>query len=322
MRIGNISLAHGLTLAPMEEHTSLPFRLICKQQGASLVCSERIDAKDVAERDKRAIKLLSTTSAERPAVGQISGNDAAQIGEAARVIEELGFSMVDLNFECPIRRLVGRGEGGALMGQPQRIAELVAAAQQAVSIPVTVKLRTGPKAGEDTAVETAQRVEQAGGAAIILHARSVEQAYLGGPDWQHVTRVKEAVSIPVLGSGGVRTPQDAISFLESSGADGVAIGRGCLGNPWIFQQARTLLFGSREIIEPSPAERGKVLLALVEHEFEFYSAHLAQKRLARTACYFAKFLPDFAEFKKEIHAIKNLAQFRTLVREWFRPVAR
>ncbi|MBA4031844.1 MAG: dihydrouridine synthase [Planctomyces sp.] len=318
MRIGNVSIAHGLTLAPMEEHTSLPFRLIMKQHGASLVCSERIDGCDVASRDKRAMKLLATTAGERPAVGQISGGEPQEIAEAARVIQELGFAIVDLNFECPIKRLVGRGEGGALMAQPARIAELVAAAAKVVDIPVTVKLRTGPKAGEDTAIETAQRVEQAGGAGITLHARSVEQAYLGGPDWTHVTRVKEAVSIPVLGSGGIRTAADAIAFLKESGADGAAIGRGCLGNPWIFQQARSLLLGGGAVAEPSPAERGKVLLSLVEHEFEFYGPHLATRRLPRTACYFAKFLPTFGEFKKEIQTIKNLPQFRQLVRERFR----
>lgn len=318
MRIGSLSIAHGITLAPMEEHTSLPLRLVMKQHGASLVCSERIDAVDVAGRDKRAMRLLTTTSAERPAVGQISGNDPKVIADAAKVIEELGFAAVDLNFECPIRRLVQRGEGGAMMADPAAIARLTEAAVSAVRIPVTLKLRSGPDAERETAVETSQLCETAGAAAIILHARSVQQAYVGGPDWSVVKRVKEAVSIPVIGSGGVREPSDAVRFLKESGADGVAIGRGCLGNPWIFQQTRALVESGTTIAPPTANERARVLLSLVEHEFEFYGQHLAQKRLARVSCYFAKFLPNFDEFKTGVHQVRTQHDFRRLVRETFR----
>ena len=144
MRIGTVSIAHSITLAPMEEHTNYPFRLLCKQLGASLVCGERVDASDVAKRDRRAIKLLHTTPTEKPVVGQISGSDPHELAEAAKVVAEQGFSIVDLNFECPIRRLIGRGEGGALMSDPPAIARLVAAVVRAVDIPVTIKIRTGP----------------------------------------------------------------------------------------------------------------------------------------------------------------------------------
>ncbi|MBI2480762.1 MAG: tRNA-dihydrouridine synthase family protein, partial [Planctomycetia bacterium] len=197
MRIGSVSVAHAITLAPMEEHTNYPFRLLCKQLGASLVCGERVDASDVAKRDRRAIKLHV-------------------MAEAAKVVVERGFSIVDLNFECPIRRLIGRGEGGALMADPPAIARLVAAVVRVVDCPVTLKIRTGPDAERETAVEVAQLAEQAGAAAVDVHARSVAQSYVGGPDWSVVARVKQAVSIPVLGSGGVREPADAIRFLRET----------------------------------------------------------------------------------------------------------
>ena len=317
MRIGNVSVAHPITLAPMEEHTNPPFRLLMKQHGASLVCGERIDACDVAKRDRRAIRLLSTNPGERPVVGQISGRDPHEMAEAAKIVEAEGLSIVDLNFECPIRRLIGRGEGGALMADPTAIAKIVEAVVKAVSIPVTLKIRSGPDAEHETAPEIARLAEQAGADAVDVHARSVAQSYVGGPDWSVVSRVKQSVSIPVLGSGGIREAADAIRFLKETGADGVAIGRGCLGNPWIFQQARSLVLGGAAIAPPSATERARVLLTLVEGEFDYYGNHLALKRLARTSCYFAKFLTDFAGFRTAVQQVKNFADFRRLVRDHF-----
>ena len=317
MRIGNVSVAHPITLAPMEEHTNPPFRLLMKQHGASLVCGERIDACDVAKRDRRALRLLSTSPGERPSVGQISGRDPHEMAEAAKIVEAEGFSIVDLNFECPIRRLIGRGEGGALMADPAAIAQIVTAVVKAVSIPVTLKIRSGPDAEHETAPEIARLAEQAGASAVDVHARSVAQSYVGGPDWSVVSRVKQAVSIPVLGSGGIREAVDTVRFLKETGADGVAIGRGCLGNPWIFQQARSLVLGGAAIAPPSPTERARVLLTLVEGEFDYYGNHLALKRLPRTSCYFAKFLTDFAGFRTAVQQVKNFADFRRLVRDHF-----
>lgn len=317
MRIGSVAVAHPITLAPMEEHTNYPFRLVCKQLGASLVCGERVDASDVARRDRRALKLLHTSSSEKPVVGQISGNDPQVMADAAKVVAEQGFSIVDLNFECPIRRLIGRGEGGALMADPPAIAKLVAAVVKAVDIPVTLKIRSGPDAERETAVEVARLAEQEGAAAVDVHARSVAQSYVGGPDWSVVARVKQAVKVPVLGSGGVREAVDAIRFLKETGADGVAIGRGCLGNPWIFQQARALHQGGATVPLPNTGERVRVLLQLVEGEFDFYGTHFALKRLPRVACYFAKFLPDFDSFRDNVQRVKNLADFRRLVKDHF-----
>src|SRR5438105_10829777 len=154
-RIGRVTIAHPITLAPMEEHTNYPFRLLMKQHGASLVCTERIDACDVARRDRRALRLLHTTPQEAPRAGQVSGADPAVLAEAARVVEERGFDLVDLNFECPIRRLVNRGEGGALLSDPPAIERIVAAVARAVSIPLTLKIRSGPDGNRETAVEVA-----------------------------------------------------------------------------------------------------------------------------------------------------------------------
>jgi nifR3 family TIM-barrel protein len=318
MKIGPVRVAHAIILAPMEEHTNFAFRLLMKQFGAALVCTERIDAADVARRDRRAMKLLFTTPQEAPRAGQISGAEPAVTAEAARVVEERGFDIVDLNFECPIKRLLGRNEGGALMADPPAIERIVAAVVRGVSVPVTLKIRSGPDAENETAVEVARRAEQAGAAAVDVHARSVKQAYVGGPDWSVVGRVKEAVRIPVAGSGGIRSAGDAVRFLSESGADAAAIGRGCLGNPWIFREARALVQGGSEVPPPTLAERGRVLLGLVEEEFRIYGPAAAMRRLARTSCYFAKFAPDFAAFRDGVHHVRDLAEFRRLVREHFR----
>jgi tRNA-dihydrouridine synthase B len=316
--IGSVRVAHPLLLAPMEEHTSYPFRLLMKQHGASLVCSERVDACDVAKRDRRALRLLYTQPNEAPRAGQISGSDPATMAEAARVVEELGFYLVDLNFECPIRRLLQRGEGGALLADPPAVAQIVHAVVRAVSIPVTLKIRTGPDAERETAPEVAQRAENAGAAAVDLHARSVQQAYVGGPDWSAVARVKQSVRIPVLGSGGIREPADAQQFLAESGADAAAVGRGCLGNPWIFQRGRALFLGNGLPPPPSLHDRHRALVQLVEGEFRLYGPTVAVRRLPRVACYFAKFLPTFTDFKREIQTVRNLEQFRRLAKNYFR----
>lgn len=154
-------------------------------------------------------------------------------------------------------------------------------------------------------------------AAVDVHARSVAQSYVGGPDWSVIARVKQSVSIPVLGSGGVRVAEDVLRFLKETGADGVAIGRGCLGNPWIFQQARALVLGGATVPDPNVNERARVLLQLVGGEFDLYGSPLALRRLPRVACYFAKFLPDFATFREKIQRVKNFPDFKRLVREHF-----
>ncbi len=302
----------------MEEHTNFPFRLLMKQAGAGLVVTERIDAADVARRDRRALRLLYTQPAESPRAGQISGADPQVMAAAAQVVAELGFNLVDLNFECPIRRLLARGEGGALMASPERIGQIVAAVVRAVAIPVTIKIRSGPDAEPGNGRGSAQRAEDAGAAAVSVHARSVQQAYVGGPDWGVLARVKQATCLPVIGGGGIREADDAVRMLAETGVDAVSIGRGCLGNPWIFRQARALLSGGGRVAPPTLAERGRLMLQLIEGEFHLYGPPLALRRLPRMSGYFAQALPDAAAFRDAVRQVKSLAQFRRVVRQLFR----
>jgi len=315
MRIGQVRLAHPITLAPLEEHSNPCFRALMKQFGASLVCSERVDAAHVVRGERRALRLLTTSSGEAPRAGQISGGDPMVMAEAARVVEQLGFDIVDLNFDCPVRRLVDRGEGGALLADPPAIGRIVEAVVRAVSVPVSIKIRSGPDQDHETAAAVALCAEAVGCAAVSVHARNVAQGYVGEADWSVVARVKQAVAIPVIGSGSIRTAADAIRFLRQSGADAVAIGRGCLGNPWIFQQAKALYSTGRETLSPTTRERVRAMLQLAEDEFRFYGASLGIRRLPRTSCYFAKYLPNFHDFRESVRGVRNMVQFRQLVRD-------
>lgn len=316
MRLGRISLAHPFTLAPLEEHSSLPFRLLARRQGASLVWTERLDAADVAVVDRRARKLLGTVPHEAPRGAQLCGRDPAVLAEAARQAVAAGFDLVDLNCDCPVRRVVGAGAGGALMAEPERIGHIVAALVAAVPVPVTVKLRSGPDPATCTAPDAARLAAEAGATAISIHARSVAQGYAGEADWTVIATVKAAVSIPVLGGGSIRTAADAVRMLRQTGADGVAIGRGALGQPWIFRLARALWNGA-PVAPPSLVERGRILLDLVDEELRFYGRPLGLRRLPRTACYFAKDLPDFPAFRREIQQVRDLEGLRRLVKSHF-----
>ena len=189
MKIGSVRISHPFTQAPLEEHSNPCFRMLMKQHGASLVCSERVDASHVARGDRRALRTLSTSPGESPRAGQISGADPAVMAEAARVVESLGFDIVDLNFDCPVRRLLDRGEGGALLADPPALERIVAAVSRSVTIPVSIKIRSGPDDQHETAVEVSQRAEAAGAAAVSVHARSVAQGYVGDPNWDVDQRV-------------------------------------------------------------------------------------------------------------------------------------
>jgi tRNA-dihydrouridine synthase B len=321
MQIGSLSIACPFVLAPMEEHTSLPFRMQARRFGAGLVYGERLDAEDVAARDKRALKLLATEPGERPAAAQISTKDPAAAAEAAKVCAERGFAVVDLNGECPVKRVIGKGAGGALMSDPALIGRLVAAMVQALAgtrIPVTVKLRSGPDDDHETAIDCTKAAADAGAAAVMVHSRSVAKGYAGPAEDAVCARVKAAASIPVIASGGVRTAEDAVALLRSTGCDGVAIARGCLGNPWIFARAKALLAGSALPSVPDLDAKSRELLALAEAEWRYYGPGLALRRLPRVACYFAKDAPWFSDFRSEIQQVKDLDGLRRVVRARFR----
>lgn len=235
MRIGNLNLANKYILAPMAGVTDLPFRLLCKEQGCSLLYTEMISAKGLYYKDEKTKSLMETVKEERPIGIQIFGSDPKIMSQVTRdYIGEDHFDIVDINAGCPTPKIVKNGDGSALMKNPQLIGEIIYSISRATHIPVTLKIRAGWDDNSINAVEIAKIAQEAGAKAITVHGRTREQFYSGSSNWDIVKEVKQNVSIPVIGNGDVKTSKDAIRLLDSTKCDGIMIGRASFGNPWIF----------------------------------------------------------------------------------------
>ncbi len=252
-QIGNVSVPGNLVLGPMAGVTDLPFRLLCKEQGADLVYTEMISAKGIYYNNKNTEQLWEIDESERPAALQLFGSEPELMAEMAAKIEERNFDVLDINMGCPVPKVVNNGEGSALMKNPKLAGEIVRAISNRIKKPVTVKFRKGFHEEDCNAVEFAKRMEDCGASAIAVHGRTREQYYSGKADWEIIRKVKEAVSIPVIASGDIFTPEDAKKCMEYTGCEGLMLARGVRGNPWLFHQIKTYL-ETGELEEKPPLE--------------------------------------------------------------------
>ena len=236
LKIGNVELENRYILGPMAGVTDLPFRLLCREQGAGLLCMEMVSAKAIMYNNRNTEQLLTIHPDERPVSLQLFGSDPKIMSEMAKRIEERPFAILDINMGCPVPKVVKNGEGSALMKEPKLVYEIVSAVVKAIGKPVTVKIRKGFDDDHVNAVEIARIIEEAGAAAVAVHGRTREQYYSGKADWDIIRQVKEAVSIPVIGNGDVTSPERAEELVRRTGCDGVMIARGAQGNPWIFSE--------------------------------------------------------------------------------------
>lgn len=311
--IGNVVLDSPLMLAPMAGVTDLPFRLLCKEQGCSLVCTEMVSAKAILYKNKNTRELLQVRKEEHPVAVQLFGSDPAIMAEIAAQVAEGPYEIIDINMGCPVPKIVNNGEGSALMKNPRLAEEILKAMVKAVKKPVTVKFRKGFYNGEASAVEFAKMAEASGVAAVTVHGRTREQYYSGKADWEIIRQVKEAVSIPVIGNGDIFEPEDAVRMMKETGCDGVMIARGVKGNPWIFRRTKSLLETGITPPKPSIEEIRAMILRHGKMLVEYKGERVGIREMRGHMAWYTTGLPHSAALRNEINQAETLEDMEKLL---------
>jgi nifR3 family TIM-barrel protein len=313
LQIGNVKLENDLILGPMAGVTDLPFRLLCKEQGAGLLCMEMVSAKGIMYNNKNTKFLLTIDERERPVSLQLFGSDPDIISEQAKRIEELPFDILDINMGCPVPKIVNNGDGSALMKNPLLAGEIIEKTARAIQKPVTVKIRKGFDEEHINAVEMAHIAQESGAAAIAVHGRTREQYYSGKADWEIIRKVKEAVKIPVIGNGDVWTPQDAIDMRKQTGCDGVMIGRGAQGNPWIFKQILHYEQTGELLEKPSPQEVTEMILRHAKMQMEFKGEYIGMREIRKHAAWYTAGYKNSAKLRGKINETETYEELKELL---------
>lgn len=306
LKIGNVELENPLVLAPMAGVTDLPFRLLCKEQGVGLICMEMVSAKAIYYRNKNTESLLEIHPEETPVSLQLFGSDADIMSEMAKKIEERPFSILDINMGCPVPKVVNNGEGSALMKNPKLVHEIVSKMSKAIEKPVTVKIRKGFDEEHVNAVEIAKIAEDAGAAAIAVHGRTREQYYSGKADWEIIARVKDAVSIPVIGNGDVTDADSALRMIAETGCDGVMIGRAVQGNPWIFREILSQINDGVRLPRPTMEEMRDTIIRHAKLQLEYKGEYTAIREMRKHVAWYTTGLPNSAKFRRHVNEMETL----------------
>ncbi len=313
LKIGNVRLENPYILAPMAGVTDLPFRLLCKEMGAGLICMEMVSAKAISFHNKNTEKLMEIEEKERPVSMQLFGSDPDLIAEMAAQIEERPFDILDLNMGCPVPKVVNNGEGSALMKNPKLAAEIVRKTAKAIQKPLTVKIRKGFDEAHSNAVEMAKYLEDAGAAAIAVHGRTREQYYAGKADWEIIRQVKEAVSVPVIGNGDVTDPISAHKMMEETGCDGVMIGRASRGNPWIFRQLVEYDKTGNIPERPDVAELKAMILRHARLQLQYKGEYTGIREMRKHVAWYTAGYPHSAAIRRRVNEIETIGQLEEML---------
>lgn len=315
LKIGNVELDSPVALAPMAGVTDLPFRILCREQGCGLMCTEMVSAKALLYKNRNTKPLLETKPEERPVAVQLFGSDPEIMSEMALMLEEGPYDIIDVNMGCPVPKIVNNGEGSALMKNPKLAGEILSAMTRKLKKPVTVKFRKGFNDESVNAVEFAKMAEQSGAAAVAVHGRTREQFYSGKADWDIIRQVKEAVSIPVIGNGDIFTPQDAGRMMEETGCDGVMVARGAKGNPWIFSRIDHYLKTREVLPKQGPEEVKQMILRHAELLVAFKGEYTAMREMRKHVSWYTAGYPHSAALRNEINLVETMEELTELVLE-------
>ncbi len=308
LTIGNVSLDNNVILAPMAGVTDLPFRLLCREQGAGLICMEMVSAKAILYNNKNTEELMEIHPEEKPVSLQLFGSEPDILSEMAKRIEEKPFDILDLNMGCPVPKVVNNGEGSALMKNPKLVEQILTGLVKAVKKPVTVKIRKGFDDSCVNAVEIAKIAESCGVAAVAVHGRTRQQYYSGKADWDIIAAVKDAVKIPVIGNGDVDSPQAAAAMLAHTGCDGVMIGRAAQGNPWIFREVASFLETGELLPKPLAKEKKELILRHASLQLKVKGEYTAVREMRKHLAWYTVGMPHSARFRQTINTIESMEE--------------
>lgn len=316
LKIGNVSLEGNIVLAPMAGVTDLPFRLLCKEQGADLICTEMVSAKGIFYNNKNTEDLLRIDDRERPVSLQLFGSDPDIISEMAKKIEHRNFDILDINMGCPVPKVVNNGEGSALLKNIPLAAKIIEKTVKAIDKPVTVKFRKGFGADEVQAIEMAKAAEAAGAAAVAVHGRTREQYYSGKADWEIIRRVKEAVKIPVIGNGDIFTPQDAKRMIEETGCDAIMAARGARGNPWLFRDIIDYLEKGILHEKPSLKEMTDMMLRHAEMHIRYKGEYQGIREMRKHVAWYTAGYHGSARMRQAVNEVESYEALKQLLADW------
>ena len=317
LRIGSLELKNNCILAPMAGVTDLPFRILCSEMGAGLVCMEMVSAKAISYNNKNTVDLLKVEESERPASLQLFGSEPELIGEVVKKIDHRNYDVLDFNMGCPVPKVVNNGEGSALMKNPDLAFRIMEQLVKNSTKPVTVKFRKGFDSEHINAVEIAKAAEAAGVDAVAVHGRTRAQYYSGEADWDIIRQVKEAVSIPVIGNGDVTSPEKAKALIDRTGCDGIMIGRGAEGNPWIFRQVVSYLKTGEILDPPSPAEKKALAIRHAELMLKYKGEHIAIQEMRKHLAWYTAGMPNSSRFRGRINTMTTMGELLEGVSEIF-----
>lgn len=306
-----------LYLAPMAGITDKPFRLLCKKMGADVVITEMISTRGIYYDDEKTRRLLETQESERPIGVQLFGNQPEIFAHAASKIDGLPFDFININMGCPTTKIVKNGDGCALMKVPELASKIIEYTVKSSGKPVGIKIRKGWDENSVNAVEFAKMAEKSGALQIIVHGRTREQFYSGRADWHIIKKVKQAVAVPVIGNGDVFSPQDARSMLERTGCDGIMIGRGALGNPWIFREVRYFLRTGVMLPPPDANEKLETILLHLDSAVNFYGERLGVLEMRKHIGWYLKGLPRSASLKRAVQEEKDARKIKQMLTAFF-----